>query len=529
MALKKESYEALEDVVGPEYISQDPAIQETYNQVWGNKLVFGEKWSTRPAAVLLPGSTEEVQAIVRVCNRYKISFKPFSSGFEIMSTALASENAIILDLRRMNKILEIDVKNMHAVVEPYVSIYRLQLELAKHGLFIGAVSAGPEAGVIASHCCHFGSGNTQVFAGGLGRNVLGCEWVLPTGEILRMGSAEAGNGWYSADGPGFSLRGVLRGHAGANGGHGVITKCSAKLYPWYGPPEWQLVGTPPAVKRLEKVLDGFKAFVPTFATRDDAWDALREVGQAEIGFSVMATIGLLEMGEGNDELWEVIQKINPEEAQLAARSLLVVLGANTTREMEYRERCFRKIVDKWHGQLLPPLNDPKYLAHMFSLMPWSLGTIREVFRPCTDFFVSPCTDGTEDMIKNQNTAAVKGLMPYVQKGAIMQPGPAAYHLPYENYSVGSHIETVFLWDPYNDNSLQGVNEWIGETLDPHGKFAKFGVPLLGGGLQIEPVSHVVQNWGPVYDNYHVWLAKIKEALDPDNLGDWSAYVPPVFP
>ena len=142
MALKKESYEALEDVVGPEYISQDPAIQETYNQVWGNKLVFGEKWSTRPAAVLLPGSTEEVQAIVRVCNRYKISFKPFSSGFEIMSTALASENAIILDLRRMNKILEIDVKNMHAVVEPYVSIYRLQLELAKHGLFIGAVSAG---------------------------------------------------------------------------------------------------------------------------------------------------------------------------------------------------------------------------------------------------------------------------------------------------------------------------------------------------------------------------------------------------
>lgn len=47
MALTKESYEALEDVVGPEYISQDPAIQETYNQVWGNKLVFGEKWSTR--------------------------------------------------------------------------------------------------------------------------------------------------------------------------------------------------------------------------------------------------------------------------------------------------------------------------------------------------------------------------------------------------------------------------------------------------------------------------------------------------
>ena len=115
MDLERGAYQALEDIVGPEYITQDPAIRDTYNQVWGNKLVFEEKWSTRPAAVLLPGSTEEVQAIVRVCNRYKMTFKPFSSGFEIMSTALASENAIILDLRRMDKILDIDVKNMHAV------------------------------------------------------------------------------------------------------------------------------------------------------------------------------------------------------------------------------------------------------------------------------------------------------------------------------------------------------------------------------------------------------------------------------
>jgi glycolate oxidase len=528
MDLTKDAYRALEDVVGPENISQDTAARDSYNQVWGNKLVFGEKWSNQPAAVLMPETTEEVQSIVRVCNRHKISFKPFSSGFEIMSTALASENAIILDLKRMNRILDIDVKNMHAVVEPYVSVYRLEMELAKYGLYIGTISAGPEAGVIASHCCHFGSGSTQVYAGGLGRNVLGCEWVLPTGEIVRMGSAEAGSGWYSADGPGFSLRGILRGHSGANGGHGVITKCSAKLYHWYGPPEWELKGSPPAVKRLEKVPDGFKSFVPTFATRDDAYDALREVGQAEIGFSVMMLIGG-EMCEGNDEFWEMFQKVNPEEMQRLAHSLLVVIGANTTREMEYRERCLHKIVDKWHGQFLPPLNDPQYLALRFALMVWSIGTVRETFRPCSEFFITPCTDATEDMIKIQNTAAVERLKPYVQRGVIMQPGSVPFHLPYENYSVGSHIETIILFDPYNDNSLQGVREWTAETFDPKGKFSKFGVPCLGGGLQIEPVSHVVQNWGPVYDNYDVWLRKIKDALDPNNLGDWSAYVPPVFP
>ena len=192
MELPKWEYDALEDVVGAENISQDPVILDTYNQVWGNQLVFGEKWSRRPSAVLLPGSTAEVQAIVKVCNWYGIIFKPFSSGFEITSIALASDKAVMLDLKRMDKILEVDVKNMHAVVEPYVSVHRLQVELAKYGLYYGAVAAGPSAGVIASSCCHAGTGQTNVSAGAIERNVLGVEWVLPTGEVLKLGTAAGG-------------------------------------------------------------------------------------------------------------------------------------------------------------------------------------------------------------------------------------------------------------------------------------------------------------------------------------------------
>ena len=64
MKLGKEVYQALEDIVGPEYITQEPVILDTYNQVWGNKFFFDEKHSTRPAAVLLPATTQEVQEIV---------------------------------------------------------------------------------------------------------------------------------------------------------------------------------------------------------------------------------------------------------------------------------------------------------------------------------------------------------------------------------------------------------------------------------------------------------------------------------
>src|SRR4030043_2081655 len=112
MKLPKEEYQALEDIVGQEYISQDPVIIETYNQVWGNKLFFGEKHSTRPAAVLLPANPGEIQAIVKACNRYGILFKPFSSGFEFVATALEKEKGILLALTRMNLILEIYAKKI---------------------------------------------------------------------------------------------------------------------------------------------------------------------------------------------------------------------------------------------------------------------------------------------------------------------------------------------------------------------------------------------------------------------------------
>ena len=528
MELEKEAYQTLEDIVGSDYISQDPAIMDTYNQVWGNKIVFDEKWSTRPAAVLLPATTEEVQAIVRACNRYKIFFKPFSSGFEIVATALESERSILMDLKRMNRIIEIDIKNMRAVVEPYVSVYRLQMEIAKHGLYLGTISAGPEAGIIASHCCHSGSSSTQVFTGGLGRNTLGCEWVMPNGEIIRMGSAEAGSGWFSADGPGFGLRGALRGHSGANGGNGVVTKVSAKLYPWYGPPEWEFKGRSPGVKQLDKVLDGYKVFVFTFPSEDHSFDAMREIGQAQIAYAVLRTLAP-PLGESNEELWETLKDIPAEEMMKPDPSVQVLIGANSDREMEYREKCLFKVCERWEGKLLPERNEPRELAWRCLILLWSIGTVKDLFRICPEALLTPATDATEDMIKLQRKAAIELQMPYIKKGILMKKAPFCYHSPYENYSVGSHIENNFAYDPYDPETAKGVREMMHIALNPDGKFRSFGAAQLGGGLQIESVDHVHKNWGPVYENYHIWLQKVRKVLDPNGLGDGSAYIPPVFP
>jgi glycolate oxidase len=538
MKLSREEYQALESIVGPEYINQEPVIMDTYNQVWGNKFFFDEKHSVRPAAVLLPASTEEVSAAVKVCNKYGILFKAFSSGFEYLSLSLVHSKGILFDLRRMNRIIEIDARNMRAVVEPYISIYRLQLEAAKYGLFTGRIGVGYSAGIIAAECCHHGCQHTMVFTSGYGRNVLGVEWVLPTGEILRMGTADSGGDMFSADGPGFSLRGILRGRTGANGGHGVITKASVKLYPWYGPPEWEQKkkpGEPLCFGQLDSVLDGYRVFVPSFPDLDKTLEASEDLCRAEIlcAFGI-GIIGTTQMQEGNDEEWAMMQKmtrnIDPAGGMSIANSVVAVIGGQSTRELDYKEKCLRAITEKWGGRFSPILNEPRGLARAFADIMWSNGVN---LRSTGDFLPSSSSpDGSPAMLKKLALQEGDVKKRYEEAGAFLTMGSGMRMVswrPEENLSIGAQGISTAQYDPYDPVSLKAARDFIDELFDPRSPFNRYGVPSRGGCLQIEPVTHIHQNWGPLYDNYDKWLRQIKKMLDPNTVGDWTAYIPPEYP
>jgi glycolate oxidase len=538
MKLAKEAYRALEDIVGEEYITQEPIILDTYNQVWGNKFFFDEKHSTRPAAVLLPATTEEISAVVRVCNRYGILFKPFSSGFEYLSLALENEKGILMDLKRMNHVLEIDARNMRAVVEPYVSVYKLQLEAAKYSLYTGRIGVGYSAGVIAAECCHHGCQHTMVFTSGYGRNILGVEWVLPTGEILNLGTGESQRNLYSADGPGFSLRGILRGRTGANGGHGVITKVSVKLYPWYGPPEWEQKKQPgevPSYGQLDKVPDGYRVFVPTFPDLDKTLEASEELCRAEIlcAFGI-GILGTARVGEGNDEEWanmqEAMKKVDPKSRGAVGMSVVAVIGVQSIRELEYKEKCILAITEKWGGRFLSEQNEPKALARAFADIFWSTGVN---LRQTGDFLPSSSSpDGSPGMLKKLALKEGEIKRHYEQIGAFAGMGAGARMVswrPEENLSIGAQGISTATYDPYDPMSLNAARQFINDLFDPRGEFQKFGIPSRGGCLQIEPVTHIHQNWGRLYDNYDVWLRKIKKMLDPNTVADWTAYIPPEYP
>jgi len=69
MTMEAAAYQALEDIVGPEHITREPVVLDTYCYIWANEVLVGDKFSARPLAVVMPESTEQVQAIMRACNR----------------------------------------------------------------------------------------------------------------------------------------------------------------------------------------------------------------------------------------------------------------------------------------------------------------------------------------------------------------------------------------------------------------------------------------------------------------------------
>ena len=99
MALKnRDAYRALEDIVAPENISEHPAILDSYAYQWGAELFTNTPFLPRAGAVLLPGNTQEVQAIVKVCNRYNVRYKAFSTGWGFYSALGLDDSAIQMDL-----------------------------------------------------------------------------------------------------------------------------------------------------------------------------------------------------------------------------------------------------------------------------------------------------------------------------------------------------------------------------------------------------------------------------------------------
>lgn len=516
--LEKDILKEFQAVVGPENVNDGAPICEVYAYNWCQEFVnYMENkepipFSPVPKAVILPSNTEEVQKIVKLCNKYEIIFKVQSTGLGPWNQP-STDNSVILDMRRMNRIVKIDEKNMYCVVEPYVSGGQLQVEIMKYGLNCHMPGAGPMASPLASATSMNGPGFTSPVTGHSARNVLGVEWVLPDGKLMRLGALGLKNGsdWYNGDGPGPSLRGIMRGWAGAKSGIGVFTRVAIKLFPYPCSTEFKISGHSPNYDF--EIPNYNQVYVIDVKKFKHLEKALLRISNEEIAFMCSHMSGFAVAAIFSNSIESLIDKMSLASLKVP---IVVIITGITKREFEYKQKVMKMILEELKvediissGKFTPPKSF--YAEHLRANLGYH-GFI------ATGGFQSAA--GPADalaLVSNVVNANVKVRQDKIKKGLLANDfALGAWGTTYEHGHY-AHCELPIMYDQTNEESVKAMAEVMEESNEVHLK-ERIGVPFFIEGDE----QHKV--WGPKVMNYHIWLRKIKEAFDPNSVADSGFYI-----
>ncbi len=212
---------ALMEIVGEDHASNRNEELFTYSKDLGTA---PPQW---PEYVVVPKTTAEVQKIVYLANQQKIPIVPLGGGMTLAGLALPLKGGIIIDLKRLDTILEINPEARYMVVEAGISNGKVTAFLKKnHPRLMHSEPGAPPAATIGGNLAIHGQGDLAHPYGFNSDMINGMEVVLPTGEIARFGSCAVGSGWYTMHPlPDLGL------FCGWSGCTGIITKVSLKLYP----------------------------------------------------------------------------------------------------------------------------------------------------------------------------------------------------------------------------------------------------------------------------------------------------------
>ncbi len=199
-----------------------------------------------PDVVVLPRSTEEVVQIARLSHRLGVPLVGRGAGTGLSGGALAAQGGILVVFTRMNRILEIDLENLRAVVQPGVVNLDLTKAVEAQGYYFAPDPSSQKACTLGGNVAENAGGPHTLAYGVTTNHVLGLEIVLPDGTLLTVGGK-------TLDVPGYDLTGVL---VGSEGTLALVTKIIVRL-----------CRLPEAVKTLLAVFD----------TVDDAPETVAEI------------------------------------------------------------------------------------------------------------------------------------------------------------------------------------------------------------------------------------------------------------
>ncbi len=535
---KDDVISAMVGILGKKYVNGDLFLTDNYAYNWNaDNLTGGEsKFVYRPLCVVLPSNTEEIVKIVKYCNEKGVQFKAQSTGWGVHNSVGKEDGVIILDCRRMDKILSIDTKNMIAVVEPYISGAMLQVELFKHGLNCHIQGCGSNGSQLVTVTSMVGQGWTGISTGFSNRNIVGAEWVMPEGKVCKMGSwgsfPSAGSidekidasQWFLADGPGPSIRGVYRGYFGAFGGLGVFTKAAIKLYDWTGPNKLEFQGTSPNYATIKYRMPK-NSNIYHIIWED--WNDFKEAGyllaHSEICWALCRIQGFdmaLAAAPSNTAMYT--EKLFQELASRGGHELMVTIMGSNKKEFEYREKLLEDIVQKTNGEHNPISAMKPLKALMFMAIVKQCNTMRGVFRAGGGFFTSLGALGSWDWCVEGAKIGEELKRKFIDSGGLVDDGADnVWGNPYEQGTF-SHLEELYMYDITDPESRKASVDYLNSVVEASKKH-----PLgLGLGTVDGEGSEMHNIFGPIASNYHKWLKAIKLEFDPNTASDPGFYIDP---
>jgi len=172
-----------------------------------------------PGAVVLPGSAEEVQTVVRLCHAHGVPFVARGHGTGLSGGALPHPDGILIVLSRLNRVIDIDIPNQRVVVEPGVTNLEITRRVAPFGSYYAPDPSSQSVCSIGGNIAENSGGAHCLKYGFTVHHILGVEAVLPNGDLVTIGGP-------TLDTPGLDLLGVL---IGSEGTLGVVTKATLRL------------------------------------------------------------------------------------------------------------------------------------------------------------------------------------------------------------------------------------------------------------------------------------------------------------
>jgi len=208
--------DALTEAVGAGAVSAGDAISDDYTH---DEALTAT--AQRPLAVVRPGSTAEVARVVELAGAAGVPVTARGSGTGLSGACIPTAGGIVVAFERMNAILEIDLDNHVAVVQPGVTLEQLDAATRAHGL-VYPVFPGESSASLGGNVATNAGGMRAVKYGVTRHQVLGLEAVLGTGEVLRTG------GKFVKATTGYDLTQLI---VGSEGTLALVTEATLRLYP----------------------------------------------------------------------------------------------------------------------------------------------------------------------------------------------------------------------------------------------------------------------------------------------------------